>query len=277
MLISVMSLLVALLLQTPSPSHQPIHKQDPDDQKTRAKGDSTDVGPSKSSSGTNKASRQEPEKTQDHPSETFAERVTAAATVVYALAATFTLVAIYRQGVYMRRGLRISIQQTRIALKGANAAKQSAEAAWLAASLAKQSAEAGRTPDMELVSVYLPELPLTPSSFIRFQVKNHAKGDAVNICSRGWLAGVARGTTTIGDRELQDWGTLDKLRGEDVRDIPIGPLAQHLDFSTSQKVFAMDYVLVAHVEITYTDIFKSAYPPISYTGVLVAGRFTKIS
>jgi hypothetical protein len=277
MLISVVPILIAVLLQLPSPSNQPVQKQDPGDQRARAKGDSGDVGPSESSSRTNSAGKQESEKRQDYPSETFAERVTAVATVVYALAAAFTLVAIYRQGVYMKRGLRISIQQTRIALKGANAAKQSAEAAWLAASLAKQSAEAGRTPDVELVSVHLSELPLTTRSFIRFQVKNHAKGDAVNVCSRGWVTGVARDTTTFENRILQDWGTLDKLRGGDVRDIPIGPLDQLLDFSTSQRVFAMDYVLVVHIEIIYTDIFKSGYPPISYTGVLLAGKFKKIS
>jgi hypothetical protein len=94
------------------------------------------------------------------------------------------------------------------------------------------------------------------------------------------MAGAAAGGTMV-QPELRSCWTLDRLRGEDTKEIPIGPLDQYLDFSTSQRVFATEYALVVKIEIEYTDIFKNAYPPISYTGMLRghanAGEFTKIS
>ena len=266
-MISAIPVVFALLLQAPSPAPQVVDNQKSTSSKSLprnalAKEYGDHEQSSKQTSGASTA-----------------EWITAGATLVYALAALLTLLAIYRQSIYIKRGLKISIRQTRIALRAANAAKQSAVAAELASNLAKQSAEAGQLPDLELVDIYLNDLPIRKESCVYFQVKNHAKGNAVKIRVRGWLTAATPGKN-IDEPELTDCGTIDKIRGRGATEIPVGPVGVCLDFKSSQEVFAMQAVLAAKIEITYSDIFGTHYNPISAVGILHgnanAGHFKRI-
>jgi hypothetical protein len=106
--------------------------------------------------------------------------------------ATLVQVLIYsRQADYMRRGLRISIQQTRTALKAAKAAKASADTAKDAASFAEETLRLTERADLLVDAITLSDPQRAAHSFVSVRLKNFGKTRAEDAVV-GWWVGLRR-------------------------------------------------------------------------------------
>jgi hypothetical protein len=161
-----------------------------------------------------------------------------------------------RQAHYMRRGLRISINQARIANKSAIAARDSADAALLTAKLSREILRA----DVYIESIELEILgkktqEFWPNTAVSIHFKNRGQTRAIDFRANIWAGITGRDDTmapsnmppiTIGPGDIKIWS--------------YEPLGQTLSAELCGEITKGNIMYTLNGTFSYRDIFKTFHP-----------------
>lgn len=251
-LIAIVPVVLAILLQLPAPSLNKLHpQQDAKSNQGNASRDRKDSTRSTTIGGNKLVGQEKSTNNEDRPDNEFAAWVTAVSTLVYAIAAIFTWLAIKRQGGYM--------------LKALAEAKKSAEAATLSAETAKDALHLSERADVLFGDVSASDGPhITMGTTVNVAVKNYGRTRAADLTISAYMLAFDNHRSVPTDEQRMGqagigFGTPRVVGPSEELLFPFGPVMHMLEPDEVRDIAAGTKQCWLEVSFCYIDVFGEGH------------------